>query len=46
MGGYILEDIATYPELDDTFSIHFATRYHKKDIQFKEILIILIAIRR
>lgn len=46
MGGYILEDIATRPELDDTFSMHFATRYRKKDIQFKEMLAVLVAIRR
>lgn len=46
MGGYILEDIAIHPTIDDVFSLHFASRYRPKDIQFKEMLAILVTIRK
>ncbi len=46
MGGYILGPMTIRPEIDDVFSLHFASRYRKKDIQFKEMLAVLVAIRK
>ena len=46
MGGYLLDDPEDPPQCDRVFSSYIPSRHRVKDIQFKEMLAVLTAIRR
>ena len=46
IGGYLLDDPEDPPQCDRVFSSYIPSRHRVKDIQFKEILAVLTAIRR